>query len=139
MTNTLLTIKKTYEIYSIRWSIDVFFKESKQYFDLGKSQSRDFNAQIADITIAIAQYNIFSPAKRFSSYETIGDIFSGSKEQLLDLTIAKRLWGFILELLEIMADYFDSNINDLIISILKLETKNNKIIKLMQYQWLEAA
>lgn len=138
-TNTLSGIIKAYKIYSIRWSIEVFFKESKQYFSLGKSQSRDFDAQIADATISIIQYNIFSMAKRFSAYETIGELFAESTDQLLELTIAQRLWVFILELLEILSDLFDSNINDLIIKIIRSEDNNNKIIKLMQNQWIEAA
>ncbi len=33
---------KTMEIYQIRWSIEVFFKECKQSLRLGKSQSTDF-------------------------------------------------------------------------------------------------
>ena len=138
-TNILLTINKAYQVYSIRWGIEVFFKEAKQYFGLGKSQSQDFDAQIADITISVIQYNIFSLAKRFESYETIGQLFSETKDQLLDWTIAQRLWAFILELLELLADLFDSNINDLIIKIIKSETKNNKIVKLMQHQCLSAA
>lgn len=138
-TNTALGIIRAYQIYSIRWGIEVFFKESKQYFGLGKSQSRDFDAQIADITISIIQYNIFSLAKRFIAYETIGEIFAESKDQIMELTIAQRLWLFILELLEILADLFDSNINDLIIRIINTDNNNNKLIKLMQHQFLEAA
>lgn len=138
-TNTLLGINKAYQIYSVRWSIEVFFKESKQYFGLGKSQSRDFDAQIADITISVIQYNIFSLAKRFTCYETIGQLFSNTKDQLLELTIVQRLWVFILELLELLADIFDSNVNELITSIMNSEVKSNKIVKLMQHQYLNAA
>jgi hypothetical protein len=138
-TNTALGIIRAYQIYSIRWGIEVFFKESKQYFGLGKSQSRDFDAQIADTTISIIQYNIFSLAKRFTAYETIGEIFAESKDQVLELTIAQRLWLFILELLEILAGLFDSNINDLIIKIINTDNDNNKLIKLMQNKLLAAA
>ena len=38
------------EIYSIRWTIEVFFREAKQQLGLGKCKSRDFDAQIASIT-----------------------------------------------------------------------------------------
>lgn len=51
---------RVFEIYSIRWTIEVFFKESKYYFLLGKSQSQDFDIQIVDITISVILYNIFS-------------------------------------------------------------------------------
>lgn len=94
--DTKLGILRAYEIYSIRWSIEVFFKEAKNHFNLGKSQSRDFDAQIADISIAMIGYNVFSLAKRFEAYETIGGLFTHAKDQATELTIALRIWGFIL-------------------------------------------
>jgi hypothetical protein len=39
------------EIYQTHWTIEVFFKESKQLLGFGKCQSNDFDAQIADSTI----------------------------------------------------------------------------------------
>ena len=35
-TNTAISFVKAIEVYSIRWSIEVFFKEAKQLFRLGK-------------------------------------------------------------------------------------------------------
>ncbi len=130
-TNTRLGIKKTYQIYSIRWSIEVFFKETKQYFQLAKSQSRDFDAQIADTSICMIQYNIFSLAKRFSDYETLGQLFRDTKQFVMELTICKRLWGFILEFISIIADIVDVDPDDLIERILAGDD-NNKFVKLVQ-------
>lgn len=138
-TNMKLGILKAYEIYSIRWSIEVFFKESKNYFGLGKSQSRDFDAQIADISIAIIEYNVFSLAKRFEAYETIGGLFAHSKDQAMELTISLRIWGFILELLRIIADLIDGDFNELIINIMKNKPEDNKIFRLIESQLSEAA
>lgn len=138
-TNTKLAILKAYEIYSIRWSIEVFFKESKQYFGLGKSQSQDFDAQIADISIAIIEYNVFSLAKRFDAYETLGGLFEHAKDQATELTISLRIWGFILELLQTIASFIDGDFNELIISIMKNKPENNKIIRLIEMQLQEAA
>lgn len=138
-TNTKLGILKAYEIYSIRWGIEVFFKESKQHFGLGKSQSQDFDAQIADISIAMIEYNIFSLAKRIESYETIGGLFEHVKDQAMELTIANRIWGFILELLQIIAEFIDGDFNDLIIRIIKNKPEENKIFRLIESQLAEAA
>lgn len=52
---TQLTFSKALKIYSIRWNIEMFFKEAKQHFELGKRQSHDFDVQIADISISIMQ------------------------------------------------------------------------------------
>lgn len=138
-TNTKLSILKAYEIYSTRWSIEVFFKESKNYFGLGRSQSRDFDAQIADISIAMIEYNVFSLAKRFEAYETIGGLFTHTKDQAMELTISIRIWGFILELLRIIADLIDGDFNELIINIMKNKPENNKIFRLIELQISEAA
>lgn len=138
-TNKSLSLAEAYRIYSIRWSIEVFFKESKQYFKMGKSQSHDFDAQIADITIATMQYNIFSLAKRFAAYETLGQLFRDTKTNVVELTIAQRLWQFILELIEVISDILDIDYNELIVNILKSDLKNNKFIKLLQNQPLYAA
>ena len=51
---------KTVEVYQIRWSIEVFFKESKQLLGLGKNQSTDFDTQIADATIVMIQHIFLS-------------------------------------------------------------------------------
>ena len=126
------SITEVFHIYTIRWSIEVFFKESKQYFGLGKSQSRDFDAQIADTTLSMIQYNIFSTAKRFSAYETMGVLFADAKDQMLELTVCQRLWGFILELLQIIADIFDVDINELIKQVIQSDKQHNKVINLMK-------
>ncbi len=138
-TKLSLNVVEAYQIYSIRWSIEVFFKESKQHFQMGKSQSQDFDAQIADITISMMQYNIFSLAKRFEAYETLGQLFRESKADILELTIVQRIWGFILELIELIKDFFDIDSNELIVRIMKSDNKNNKIINLLQHQHLKAA
>lgn len=130
-TNTRLGIKRAYQIYSIRWSIEVFFKEAKQYFHLAKSQSRDFDAQIADTSMCMIQYNIFSLAKRFSDYETLGELFSNTKEFIMELTVCKRLWGFFLEFISLIADIVDVEPDDLIERIMAEDT-NNKFVKLVQ-------
>jgi len=137
--NMKLGILKAYEIYSTRWSIEVFFKESKNYFGLGKSQSRDFDAQIADISIAIIEYNVFSLVKRFEAYETIGGLFAHSKDQAMELTISLRIWGFILELLRIIVELIDGDFNELIINLMKNKPENNKIFRLIESQLSEAA
>lgn len=138
-TNTKLGILKAYEIYSIRWSIEVFFKESKQYFGLGKSQSQDFDAQIADISIAMIEYNVFSLAKRIESYETIGGLFEHVKDQGMELTISLRIWGFILELIQIIVEITDGDFNELITRLLKNRPEDNKIFRLIESQLTEAA
>lgn len=73
-----LTFEQAYKIYSTHWSVEVFFKESKQQLGLGKCQAQDFNAQITGTTLGMLQYNLLLFVKRFNDYETLGELFRDS-------------------------------------------------------------
>lgn len=113
-TDLTLNFIKAIEIYNIRWSIEVFFKETKQYLNLGKSQANDFDAQIADTTIAMIQNTILTLFKRFQAYETIGELFRESQRRLLELTLAERLWNLFIELQRQIVELFGIEIDDLL-------------------------
>ena len=51
-----MTFAEAIKIYTKRWSIEVFFKETKQHLGLGKDQSRDFDGQIASFTCVFLVY-----------------------------------------------------------------------------------
>jgi hypothetical protein len=63
------------ETYQIRWSIEVFFFDCKNYLNLGKCQASNFDAQIADTTITMIQYTMLSYCKRINYQTTFGDLF----------------------------------------------------------------
>lgn len=90
-TDLTLSFTRAMEIYQIRWTIEVFFKDAKQNLNLGKSQSNFFTAQVADTTICMTQYILLALLKRFENYETIGGAFRNSKQALLELTLAERI------------------------------------------------
>jgi hypothetical protein len=138
-TNTGLTPLKAYEIYSIRWSIEVFFKEGRKYFNLGKSQAEDFDGQIADITISILQYNIFSIAKRANCYEHLGELFKELDNQIMEHTMAERIWGLILELLNIFSGLFEVDLHELISKLFHDEANQAKLHKIIAVYRANAA
>jgi len=86
-TDLSLNFNETIEIYQIRWTIEVFFKESKQSLGLGKSQNNDFDAQIADTTIVMVQYLFLALQNRVDKYETLEQLFKGIKENLIELRL----------------------------------------------------
>ena len=112
-TDTTLKFKQAFEHYQIRWNIEVLFYECKQHLELGKCQSVDLNAQIADCTLAFIGYMVISLHKRFSDYETFGDLFRDIQEGMLELTFIERFLPLIAELLERIARLFDSTLDDL--------------------------
>ncbi len=88
-TNTELEFKDAYRIYSMRWSLEVVFKDSKGNLGLGKYQVRNFASQIACTAITAIQCNILATVRRFSSYETIVKLVSAL------IVSSVCIWGFI--------------------------------------------
>jgi hypothetical protein len=132
-TDLALNFEQAYRIYSIRWSIEVFFKESKQYLGLGKSQSQDFDAQIAATTLTMLQYNLLVVAKRFTDYETLGELFRNTRAETIQLTVAEHIWKIIVEILTDLAEFLEIDTELLMEKIL---TDNEKITKLVIYKTL---
>ena len=94
------------EIYQIRWSIEVFFKEARQLLGLGNCQSNDFDAQIADTTITMTQHILLTLRYRFDHYESKGALFAGIKEGMISHRLNERLWGLFIELLKLIDTVF---------------------------------
>lgn len=111
--------------YSHRWCIEVFFKEAKQYLHLGKSHSQAFDAQVADATMAMMRYIVLTLHKRFHHYESIGELFSQAREATLILTIADRIWGLILEVVNQLCQLLEIDDPDTITGKMIAETATN--------------
>ena len=131
-TDLKLAYNKAIEIYNIRWGIEVFFKEAKQYLGLGKGGANDFGAQIADATISMARYIVLVFYKRFLSYETTGDLFRESQQQLTRLTIERRLWALFVELQLHIAELFEIEIGTLYRKILSSSKYEKTVVALVQ-------
>jgi Transposase DDE domain len=103
-TDTSLNFVKMMEIYSIRWTIEVMFRELKQHLQLGKCQSRDFDAQIASVTVSLILYTFLAYLRRKSDYETIGGLFALINRDLCEKNLAERIWMLFDELLQFVID-----------------------------------
>lgn len=131
-TDLKLTFNKAIEIYSKRWSIEVFFKDCKQYLNLGKCQSNDFDAQIADTTISMMQYIVLNLKRRFQAYESIGELFREQKNILLELTIVERLWSLFLALLKEIVELFEIDIEQILQKFFRQADFERKILKILK-------
>lgn len=94
-TDEKLTFLRAMEYYQVRWSIEVFFKDCKQNLKLGKCHSNDFDAQTASITTVFMNYMALALKKRFDAYETLGALFRGFKEDMLEMTLVQKLWQIL--------------------------------------------
>lgn len=106
-TDTELSFIKMIKIYQIRWTVEVFFKEAKQLLGLGRCQSNDFDAQIADTTITMIQHILLTLKYRFEHYETKGALFNQVKEEIIQSRLDERLWGLFVELVRLIEVLFE--------------------------------
>jgi hypothetical protein len=135
-TNTELTFEQAYKIYSTRWSVEVFFKESKQLLGLGKCQAQDFDAQIAATTLCMLQYNLLSVVKRFNDYETLGELFRAAQKDSLEITIAEQIWLIIIEIAAKLSEILDI---DTEVLMQKIFAENETLTKYINFKSLKQA
>ena len=131
-TDTSLSFIRMIEIYQIRWTVEVFFKEAKQLLGLGRCQSNDFDARIADTTITMIQYILLTLKFRFEHYETKGALFSHIRDGIIETRLNERLWGLFVELIRVMVVLFDDmDEMDLLKRILEDERAYEMISRLL--------
>lgn len=108
-----MSFVRAFEVYQIRWNIEVLNKECKQYLGLGTCAGRDFDEQIAGCTLCFLTYITMSIEKRFSEYETMGELFTNMGEDLMALTLWKRVLACIKRLLEVLCEHLGVTIDEL--------------------------
>jgi hypothetical protein len=99
-----ISFNKIIEVYKIRWAIEVFFKECKQYLLLGKCQSLDFDAQIADTTLTMIRFILLSYYKRIHYGTTIGGLFRQLQQSATEENVLANISLYFVELLQIFAN-----------------------------------
>jgi len=92
------------EIYQIRWSIEVFFKECKQYLNLGGCESSNFDAQIADTTISMIQHIMLTYYKRIYYQQGLGGLFENLKKEQVELDLVTKILEILRELINCLCD-----------------------------------
>jgi hypothetical protein len=123
-TDRSLSYVKMMELYQIRWTIEVFFKESKQFLNLGACQSNNFDAQIADTTITMIQYILLTLKKRFDDYETRGAVFRDIGEQMCERKLHVRLWELLVLIMKTIIETFNIIVDDIDLAITKIINQN---------------
>lgn len=125
-THIALSAIKAYEIYKNRWSIEVAYKILKQQFSYGKSQSRDFGAQIADHTISLMAYNYMSLNKCKNDYESIEALFKTMKQNWIRPTVMEKFWKMLYSFALKLANKFGRTVD----FILNLMMEDDEFVKL---------
>jgi len=127
-TDIKLKFVRAIEIYSTRWTIEVFFKEAKQLFGLGKCQSTNFDVQVAQITITMTQYLLVSIKYRMEAYETIGGMFRSLKQDYIQDKLNIRILAVIYLIIDILEKLIEPIDIERIISKIIANIEDYKIL-----------
>jgi hypothetical protein len=76
---------------------------------------------------------LLSVAKRFTHYESFGELFRNTKAQSIQLTVAEQLWQIIVEVLADLAELIEIE-TELLME--KLIADIEKLVKLTNYRTL---
>jgi hypothetical protein len=130
-TDLKLNFTQAIDRYQIRWSIEVLFKECKQYLRLGGSQNTDFDGQIADTTLALATHTILTLQKRFGCYETMGGLFREIQQGLLEMTLWERLIRAFLQMVNHLLEFLSIDIEDTMRKILQRSHNDTRFMAII--------
>ena len=130
-TDLSLSFLQAMKLYQIRWSIEVMYRECKQYLRLGKAQNTDFYGQIADASLTLITYIILTLYKRFEAYETLGTLFRETQADLLEKTLCDRIAMVFIKIVADLLEIFDLDVNETISRIIASnDADKNTIIML---------
>lgn len=130
-TDLSLSFVKTMELYQIRWSIEVLFKECKQYLRLGQAQNTDFDGQIADTAITLITHIILSLQLRFQAYETMGGLFGEVQNQMIQDTICERILKMVLEIIEQLLEFLSIDLEETLERLFACDESAEKVRKIL--------
>jgi len=99
-TDAKLSDLKTLEVYSLRWSIEVYFKEVKQNLGFLKEQSGRYQLAYASVHLAALRYLLLFEAMLRQGRLSYGEIRDRQSGQLQTLTYAALLWQLFRALIE---------------------------------------
>jgi hypothetical protein len=138
-TDTKLSFLQTIEIYQIRWSIEIFFKEAKQLLNLGGCQSSNFDAQIADTTITMITYVLLAFRFRYENYQSMGALFRAMSTETLRKTIDIRLWELFIDLVKTICQLIEKDFDDAMGLILRKPEMAQWVESMIEMQYKQAS
>jgi hypothetical protein len=99
-TDVALSDWKILEVYSLRWSIEVYFKEIKQSLGFLKEQSGRYQLAYASVHLAAIRYLLLFEAMLRSGQMSFGEIRDQESGRIQALTYASLLWQLFRALIE---------------------------------------
>ncbi len=119
-TDPELTPQKVLEIYSLRWSIEVYFKEVKQNMGFLSEQTGNYACHYASIHLSAIRYMVFSHIMmQDDNGKSLSNIRTEVATKIELLSYANILWTVFRALIHGALDSLINSIGELIVKIVK--------------------
>jgi DDE superfamily endonuclease len=121
-TDTKLSADKILGYYSKRWSIEVFFKNCKQYLNFGKEQMSNLDSIIASDALVFLRYSILTYLS-FKENHRFYEVLEKNRDNRKTITYGLRLLKYFLNklkyIIDVVCNLIQENKNDEAIDILR--------------------
>ncbi|MDR1882750.1 MAG: hypothetical protein LBR26_08215 [Prevotella sp.] len=94
---------------------------------MGKAQNTDFCGQIADISLTLITYTILELYKRFEDYETPGQLFRTTQEELLEKTLCGRIARVFLRIVADLPEIFSIDMEESMRRLIAAKTSDRRL------------
>jgi len=91
-TDTALLAAEILGLYSMRWAIEVYFKEAKQHLGFLKEQSNHYAAYVASIHLTAIRFCLLVIAKQTQGFGNIAQARQTLCGNSTDISFAGKLW-----------------------------------------------
>ncbi|MGR8981836.1 MAG: transposase, partial [Gammaproteobacteria bacterium] len=141
-TDTALSETEILELYSMRWAIEVYFKEAKQHLGFLKEQSNHYAAYIASIHLTAIRFCLLVIAKQTQAAESIAGVRQTMCSNSTDISFAGKLWqvfravitgaleslkAVIGDAVAMVMDVIDAHIECWFLQVLQLDARTLKL------------
>jgi len=109
-TNLDASVERILEVYALRWSIEVYFKEAKQSFGLLSEQSGKYEVAYASVHLAAVRYMIVFEAMQRNGNLSFGEVRDLQSGKLLALSFASLLWQLFRSIISGVFEQFQATV-----------------------------
>ncbi len=133
-TNTKLSAKKILASYAKRWSIEVFFKNCKQYLNYGKEQVSNFDSIVASDAIVYLRYTLLTYLafkNKTSFYENVHLIRKDQLAHCFGIQLLKFFMNQLKALIQYVVNLIQNDQKEKAMEALKtIEKFNPKLVEI---------
>jgi SRSO17 transposase len=141
-TDTALSGTEILELYSMRWAIEVYFKEAKQHLGFLKEQSNHYAAYIASIHLTAIRFCLLVVAKQTQGADSISGVRQAMCSNSADISFACKLWqvfhavitgaveglkAIMGDAVAIVMDAIDTHVECWFLQVLQLDTRTLRL------------